>query len=260
VEASLLPSREFVDLCHRVPVAAVRRAASADLRREFRLPYASVAWIVVLDARGETLAAFTADAAGGCTKEDAAELPAKLAAMIDARLKRTESLQDLERRGAFWERVERLHEASDGPRLAEAFATLKADEPRRAELFNKVVEHWMSIDDPERLAAMRREGVELLAKTDAVADSLERAFVLSFDAAAKCAAAVARLHELGAGRRAAKLSAAVLKVVASYRTVLKRDGYFAAVLGDAAGAARLADSPTPLYRAWAAEARARLRR
>jgi hypothetical protein len=100
VEAVLLPSPEIKALSERAVVAAARRsdAICAELRQEFGVPYMN-SFVIVLNAKGETLASFMGDTAGrGCTKESCDKFGSMLAAKIEECLKRTESVQELRRR------------------------------------------------------------------------------------------------------------------------------------------------------------------
>ena len=80
-------------------MAACRQAdpVAREIEKEFDIPYYN-SWVVVLDAKGETLASYMGDTAGqGCTKESAGEFPAKFSRKIEESLKGTESLQAQER-------------------------------------------------------------------------------------------------------------------------------------------------------------------
>src|SRR5262249_51680821 len=68
------------------------------LRAEFSVPFLN-SWVVVLDARGETLASWIGDAAGaGCKQSAAKRFPRSMATLIRQSLQVTESLEELERR------------------------------------------------------------------------------------------------------------------------------------------------------------------
>jgi hypothetical protein len=99
VEASLLPSKDIAALGERVTLAVVRTndPPCAELRKEFNVPFLN-SWVVVLDIKGETLASWIGDAAGaGCKQSSVGKFPSNMAALIRKSLRRTESLQELER-------------------------------------------------------------------------------------------------------------------------------------------------------------------
>lgn len=99
MEASLLPSKEIAKLSRQVTLAVARRTDPVwnDLREEFSIPFFN-SWVVVLDGKGETLASWIGDAAGGNCRQDAvAKFPANMAALIQKSLRVSESLQELER-------------------------------------------------------------------------------------------------------------------------------------------------------------------
>lgn len=86
-------------VCENVPVVALKRDDSAceELRKEFDIPWRN-SHVVVLDGKGEILASYLGDTAGkGCTKASAEKFPGMFAAKIDECLKRTASVQELER-------------------------------------------------------------------------------------------------------------------------------------------------------------------
>src|SRR5438105_1051796 len=87
-------------LCDEVTVAVVRRSAAGSdaMQTEFAIPFFN-SWVVVLDGRGETLARWIGDSAGaGCDERSADKFAENLVELIRKGLKRTESVQELERR------------------------------------------------------------------------------------------------------------------------------------------------------------------
>jgi hypothetical protein len=95
----LLPSKAIRSLGRRVVLTAVRAEDTrcVKLREEFSVPYLN-SWVVVLDRRGETLASWIGDVAGACcTEESAGMFPGQLARLVRKSLRRTASVQELER-------------------------------------------------------------------------------------------------------------------------------------------------------------------
>ncbi|MCW8130812.1 MAG: hypothetical protein KIS92_10715 [Planctomycetota bacterium] len=100
VETHLKETGGLAPLAGRAVLAAARMkdAAGPRLCAEFEIPCLS-AWIVALDAKGETLASFLVDSTSlGCTEESKRQFTARLAAAIGKALDLTESVQELERR------------------------------------------------------------------------------------------------------------------------------------------------------------------
>ena len=129
MEASLLPSEEIRNLSGKAILAAVRRGDPAlkALRAEFGIAWPNL-WVIVLDAKGETLAGFMGDSVGrgGCTQDAAAGFPARLAGRIEDGLGRLQSVQALERgwighpgdAAAFQALRDRLRDLDQLPRLS----------------------------------------------------------------------------------------------------------------------------------------------
>jgi hypothetical protein len=126
VEASLLPSEEVAELAKQVILGLARTddPACEEFRREFDIPFFN-SWVVVLDARGETLASGFGSA-GHCNEDGLAKFAANMVALIQQRLRVGESLQELERR---WRQAPADLDAFDNyaKRLRQmyAFATLQ---------------------------------------------------------------------------------------------------------------------------------------
>ena len=100
MEASLLPSKAFRALCKQAVVALARREDSecAELRTEFAIPWLN-SWVVVLDAKSETLASWIGDSAGaGCNDRSADKFPGNLVKLIRQSLERPETVEELGRR------------------------------------------------------------------------------------------------------------------------------------------------------------------
>ena len=96
----MLPSKEIAALAKRVTLAVVRTTdpPCAELRDEFGVPYLN-SWVVVLDSKGEVLASWMGDFAGGeCRENAAATFPGDVARLIRKSLKVADSLEELERR------------------------------------------------------------------------------------------------------------------------------------------------------------------
>jgi tetratricopeptide (TPR) repeat protein len=125
----LLPSREFQDLCRRVPTAAVPLGARArELEREFRISTTDAPVFVLLDAKGEMLRLLPAvEPTADCNRESASHFPLAITRRIESSLSGLgPSLQDLERSWArdqtpkAWSNLTtRLEELKDFARLAE---------------------------------------------------------------------------------------------------------------------------------------------
>lgn len=97
----MLPSKEIKDLCNKVVVVALKSSdkASTEFGKEFNAPDAGLwLWVVVLDAKGETLASFWGDKTGkACTKENVDKFPSMLVEKIEICMQRKQSVQELER-------------------------------------------------------------------------------------------------------------------------------------------------------------------
>jgi hypothetical protein len=96
----LLPSKEVRRLAKDVTLIVVRREDSAcgAWRKEFAVPFFN-SWVVVLDSKGETLASWMGDTAGGgCDKDRVKEFPGNLVRLIRRSLSRCETVEELERR------------------------------------------------------------------------------------------------------------------------------------------------------------------
>lgn len=100
VEAHLKETGGLASLAERAVIAAARMkdADGPRLRAEFEIPSLN-AWVVALDAKGETLSSFQVDSTSlGCTEESKRQFTDRLTAAIVRSLDLTESVQELERR------------------------------------------------------------------------------------------------------------------------------------------------------------------
>lgn len=99
MEASLLPTREYREFARRQTIATAKTdtADAEALRSEFALPNFN-AWIVVLDAKGETLDQFCPDTDSECTEASKFLFPSKLVGRVERALREPLSVQELERR------------------------------------------------------------------------------------------------------------------------------------------------------------------
>jgi hypothetical protein len=221
VEASLLPSKEIAKLAKQVTLAVARinDRSCEECRKEFDIPYLN-SWVVVLDSKGETLASWVGDAAGGnCRKDGVAQFPANMAALIQKSLRGTESLQELERRWRqdpanltefdnYSRRLQRMHAFARLQRIcaAQARDPLLGDEQRNdfriREYLARGRAHNRDLHTEKGRARFAREGERLLVELTAHPRAAELPSALfgtvyahGFDVPTRTAEAIARLEQ-----------------------------------------------------------------
>ncbi len=222
MEASLLPSKEIAKLAKKIIVALARRTdpSCMECRNEFDIPYFN-SWIVVLDARGETLASWMGDAAGGeCREDAAAKFPTNMVALIHQSLDVDETLQELERRWSrdpanltefenYSRRLQQMHAFATLQRICKSQARnpqLKEEqrnEFRIREYLARGSAHGRDLHTEKGRVRFAREGERLLAELAAhprAADLPNALFgtvyAHGFDVPTRTAEAVARLEEV----------------------------------------------------------------
>ena len=279
----MLPSKDVATLAKEVVLAVVKvnDPACAALRTDFAVPYLN-SWVVVLDPKGETLASWLGDAAGGgCDKDRVGQFPANVVALIRRSLSRAESVEELERRWqahrgdmeAFERLAKRLAEmhrhrqlrqlcsdAASDPALPEQ----ERDEYRLREYIARASDHTESRSTAASRAKFVRDGERLLMKLAGHPKSAELVNVLfasgyahTFDVPARSARAIARLRR--AARSAADAGAAEQRVrqlvevrrkwIAEMEEFVRTSDrpstktFLAAILGDAEAAIQLFSQP-----------------
>ncbi len=296
----MLPSKGIRALSKQVVVAVVKTEdpRCAEMRKEFGIPYLN-SWVVVLDAKGETLASWIGDVAGGgCNKRSVDKFPANLVKLIRSSLKRSETVEELERRWkcnqrdiqVFESLTSRLQEMDAYSRLRKlcqdaasnpALPKQRRDELRlrafiaRAEESSTLIARTRFVQDGEKLL------VELASHpkaSDLVDVLFSSGYARAFDVPTRSARAMARLKK--ASRRAAdagqlrerihQLSEIREKWIEQTRKFLQESkdpstkSFFAATLGDARAAIKLSSRPPysedPEYRRWFREAKAKIER
>jgi hypothetical protein len=283
MEASLLPSKAITKLSKEVVLVVVKQddPACAALRTEFAVPYLN-SWVVVLDAKGETLASWIGDAAGGgCDKDKLALFPGKLVELIRRSLDQAESVEELERRwkadlsnaDSFERLAERLAEMHRRHRLSQVCIDAAADpslpEQKRNEyrlraFIARASDHSERRFTPASKAKFVREGERLLIElaghpksTDLVDILFATDYAHGFDVPARSDRAIARLRR--AKRRASdpgaleerirQLSEAREKWIEEMTAFLQKSdsattkNFLAATLGDAEAAIQLFSQP-----------------
>jgi hypothetical protein len=219
VEASLLSSKHFEQLCKKIVVAVIKQADSSQFRQELSIPCLN-SWIVVLDGKGETLASWFGDMAGaGCNSRSADTFPRNLVKLIRKRLERQESVEALERRCKSQPADSKTFEAFAG-RLAEMFAfgklrkhceeasrnhglsKLLRDEFRIRAFTARASDYFGESFTEKIRAQFVHEGERLLVelaghpKASALVDALfSRGFTQAFDVPGKTAQAISRLEK-----------------------------------------------------------------
>jgi hypothetical protein len=227
MEASLLPSERFRALAAKAALVGVREAdpACKALRKEFDAR--ATGWVIVLDRRGELLDCGMADETGALkTKEGCAKFPDLVSDRIERSLRRTETLQDLERtfekapseEAPFEKLASRLEELKMQTRLralcerVAALPGLPAERRSGALLLRFVARsrefsrEFGSFGPPDAGARLIEDGERLLADHASharAAGALEALFVsgyaLGFDVPARSAAGIARLEKMAEG-------------------------------------------------------------
>jgi len=164
-------------LREKLPCAAIRKhdPAGPALMKEFDDGHFGYCGVIVLDGRGELLVFMSADSCDPeCTKESIPRFPELLAAKIEAGLKRTESLQELERRWkkapddplAFDRYLERIEE-SYGTDGLYAITGPVLEDPARSKAVRDIADVWgyeQRRDKADLPAAFVAEGEALLAR------------------------------------------------------------------------------------------------
>lgn len=279
----MLPSERLARLAGKAVVVAVRKSdpEAEALRREFDAR--ATAWLVVLDPRGELLDGGPADRSGAFKKkETAAAFAGPFFDRAEAALKRTESLQDLERRwdrdpgaeAAFEALAARLEELGSYTRLrerCERTALLPGLSPdRRADALLRAFaakprEFNPSTGTPEGRARFAEEGERLVAAhaaRPACARAVEALFLGGysggFDLPGRSAAGIARLEAAartqadpaalrGRIEELSRLRDGEIVKLRAAREAAKgneaSEGWCAAVLGDAEAVLRIFTKP-----------------
>ena len=221
MEASLLPTKEVQTLCKQTVMAVIKRDAPecVQLRQEFSVRYLN-SWIILLDGKGELLASCFGDIAGaGCNRRSVDAFPRSLVKFIRKMLKRTESVEELERQWKSQPQDTRLFEAFSR-RLEEMFAYSKLrkhcqdaiENPalsklQRDEFRIRAFAAWASDYSGGQFtrkvrAQFVREGERLLVELaghpkggELVYALFSRGYAHSFDVPGKSARAIARLEK-----------------------------------------------------------------
>jgi len=223
----LLPSKDIQTLARDVLLVVVKRddPACAALRTEFAVPFLN-SWVVVLDPKGETLASWIGDAAGGgCDKDRVDMFPTNLVGLIRRSLSRGETVEELERRWrenlgdreafeSLGERLEEMHrhghlrqfctEAATHPSLPEQHR----NEYRLREFVARASDAGERLPTPAWRVKFVRDGERLLVElaghprsADLIDVLFASGYAHAFDVPARSARAIARLRR--ATRRAA---------------------------------------------------------
>jgi hypothetical protein len=221
VEASLLPSRAIAALSEEVVLVVLRstRSQCAGLCKEFAVP-CSNSWVVVLDAKGETLASWIGDAAGdSCEAAAAQQFAEGMAARIRDSLRYPVSLQELERQwrrdyhnlAQFEKYTARLKEMEAFGKLRRLYLRLAADsrfdekqrQDFRLRAWFTLAEEPFGLDTTRQRTRFARQGEQLLVDVAAqpcstvLVETLFRSvYTHGFDVPARMARARERLKEL----------------------------------------------------------------
>lgn len=219
MEASLLPSEEIAELAKQVILGLARTVdpSCEEFRREFDIPFFN-SWVVVLNARGETLASWFGDNAGHCNEDGLAKFAANVVALIQQSLRVGESLQELERR---WRQAPANLDAFDNysKRLRQmyAFATLQRtcasqardralgddlrNEFRIREYLARSQGQWREVSSEKGGRRFAREGERLLVElaahpraADLPGALFRTVYAHGFDVPTRTAEAISRLE------------------------------------------------------------------
>jgi hypothetical protein len=269
----LLPSSEFKALCGRMPVAVVKGNPVA---QEFDISCGN-SWVVVLDGKGETLDSFLGDLVGqGCTQESAGAFPVDLASRIEDCLRRTESLQELERRWlsqpwggskafigleAYAKRAMEMSAIRHLAKRCDEVLTQCPPEEKEMRWLLRVMVYLARLQDNfgcirqrESRDRLIEEGMELLLEQPAhpkaveVSKALFEVLQQTFDFPGRTKACAERLRKAGAQDHAEALSQDLSKVLAWLQSSLpefkgREKARYSAILGDAEAALKLAEDP-----------------